>query len=50
MKTILQSHLNITNLHAFLKIFQSNAEKLWYTANLHLSKAFIATFLQLLCY
>ena len=50
MKTILQSHLNITNLHAFLKIFQSNAEKLWYMTNLHLSKAFIAALMHLLCY
>jgi hypothetical protein len=50
MKTILQSHFNITNLHAFLKLFQSKAGKLWYMTNLHLSMAFIAALLQLLCY
>ena len=44
MKTILQSHFNITNLHAFLKIFQSNAEKLWHMTNLHLSKGEISLF------
>ena len=50
MKTILQSHLNITNLQAFIKIIQSNAEKLWHMTNIHLSKAFIAALLHLLCY
>ncbi len=50
MKTILQSHFNIANLRAFLKIFQLNAGKLWHMTNLRLSKAFIAVFLHLLCY
>ena len=50
MKTILQSHFNITNLHAFLKLFQSNAENPWYITNFHLSKAFIVGILHLMCY
>jgi len=50
MKTILQSHFNIANLHAFLKIFQLNAGKLWYMTKIRLSKAFIAAFLHLLCF
>ena len=50
MKTILQSHLNITNLHAFLKIIQSNAEKLVHITNMRLSMAFIDVLLHLLYY
>jgi hypothetical protein len=49
MKTILQSQINIANLHAFLKLFQSNAGKQRYMTNLHLSKVFIAALLHLLC-
>lgn len=37
MKTILQSHLNITNLHPFLKLFQSRAGKAWQITEKHLS-------------
>jgi len=50
MKTILQSHFNITNLHAFLKLFQSNAENPWQMSNLSLSMALLDGILHLMCY
>jgi len=47
MKTILQSHLNITNLHPFLKLFQSRAGKAWQMTEKHLSTALMGRILLL---
>jgi len=41
MKTILQSQLNITNLHAFLKLFQLRTRKSLQTTQKHLLTAFL---------
>jgi len=49
MKTILQSQLNITNLHPFLKLFQSNAGNSWQIAIIHQETALMDRFKYLMC-
>jgi len=44
MKTILQSQFNITNLHAFLKLFQSNTGNSWQMIKKGLSTALMGSF------